>query len=287
MYTHVALQVSDRQRAILREGTLINSKAALGDVFAVQLSIRSLFVRFTGLEGRRSSIFGLTEPDTGDTFAIIFVDKLRLDEAAFTVVADVAIVPLAEDMDPLIDPGLRALTSSNIITHIDLHPSNVAAWKRLLPACVERCRAWSHSENCEYAARGQVPLSLEVAEMPICSCGQGVGLPPDLRAWAACTPLLPFATRAAISPLFCVSYVEPVAIDVDYKEPSTAPTSRESPTISRKIDSNQALGDVCRACSGPGKPKLLACSKCKVVKYCSTVCQRSNWKEHKATCKSS
>lgn len=270
----------------MRGGTLANSKASLGDVFTVQLAIRSLFVRFTGLEGRRSSIFGLTEPDTGDTFAIIFVDKLRLDEAAFTVVADVAIVPLAEDMDPLIDPKLRALTNSNIITHIDLHPSNIAAWKRLLPACVERCRTWSHRDNCEYTARGRVPLSLEVAEMPLCTCGQGVGLPPDLHAWAACAPLLPFATRAAISPLFCVSYVEPVAIDVDY-EPSTATTSRKQQTISRKTDSDQASGDVCRACGGPGKPKLLACSKCKVVKYCSPVCQRNNWKEHKPTCKSS
>ena len=39
------------------------------------------------------------------------------------------------------------------------------------------------------------------------------------------------------------------------------------------------------ACPVCGKSALLTCSRCKKQAYCSKECQRSDWKQHKKTCK--
>eukprot|EP00485_Elphidium_margaritaceum_P008137 CAMPEP_0202693664 /NCGR_PEP_ID=MMETSP1385-20130828/7710_1 /ASSEMBLY_ACC=CAM_ASM_000861 /TAXON_ID=933848 /ORGANISM="Elphidium margaritaceum" /LENGTH=343 /DNA_ID=CAMNT_0049349373 /DNA_START=14 /DNA_END=1045 /DNA_ORIENTATION=+ len=41
---------------------------------------------------------------------------------------------------------------------------------------------------------------------------------------------------------------------------------------------------ICGYC-GKTKEKMLRCSKCKAVYYCSAMCQRPHWKQHKKTCK--
>lgn len=274
--------MSDRQTA-MREVANSDNTTAQDDLLNVKETIHALLVQYAGLQGNRSQIFGLTEPDQGGTYALIFVDKLRLDEAAFTVVADVAVVPLSNDLMPFLEPGLRALStnSSGRVVSIVTRGSEVTAWKRLLPACVERCRTWSHRANCEYVAQGKIPLSVVMDEMPLCSCGRGVGLPPDLRKLAAIKLLLPFATRAAISPLFSVSYIERVAGALNKMKPAAkrpspnAPAPRNAPEVEAG----------CLHCGQPGKPRLLSCSKCKTAKYCSPSCQRNDWKGHKVTCK--
>lgn len=38
----------------------------------------------------------------------------------------------------------------------------------------------------------------------------------------------------------------------------------------------------CRTCAASGN--LKACSRCKAAKYCSTECQKADWKEHKKNC---
>ena len=43
------------------------------------------------------------------------------------------------------------------------------------------------------------------------------------------------------------------------------------------------VGKVCNQC-GKSDVQLKACSKCKIVKYCSKKCQCADWKEHKKTC---
>ena len=40
----------------------------------------------------------------------------------------------------------------------------------------------------------------------------------------------------------------------------------------------------CRKLEDPGQ-LFLACSRCKIVHYCSRSCQHSHWKEHKPVCK--
>jgi len=39
----------------------------------------------------------------------------------------------------------------------------------------------------------------------------------------------------------------------------------------------------CKSC-GTQQPKLLVCSRCEGVRYCSAECQRRDWKEHKPSC---
>ena len=43
----------------------------------------------------------------------------------------------------------------------------------------------------------------------------------------------------------------------------------------------QSASHVCSVCAAPSK---LRCSKCKVRRYCSPKCQKSDWKTHKTTC---
>ena len=38
-------------------------------------------------------------------------------------------------------------------------------------------------------------------------------------------------------------------------------------------------------CVATGKPKLLLCTACKHTNYCSTECQKADWKGHKRMCK--
>jgi hypothetical protein len=50
---------------------------------------------------------------------------------------------------------------------------------------------------------------------------------------------------------------------------------------------SKARSENCWGCESPGKPELLTCSQCKKAKYCSTVCQRQDWRAHKKDCKAS
>ncbi|KAF2120217.1 hypothetical protein BDV96DRAFT_642062 [Lophiotrema nucula] len=43
--------------------------------------------------------------------------------------------------------------------------------------------------------------------------------------------------------------------------------------------------DIEKVCSSCQKPAALKCGRCKFAWYCSAVCQRAHWKEHKSTCK--
>ncbi|TEB19801.1 hypothetical protein FA13DRAFT_1575775, partial [Coprinellus micaceus] len=85
---------------------------------------------------------------------------------------------------------------------------------------------------------------------PICSCGRGKDLGgfADVKEWAA---LKPFVTRLAIGNAIPMSLLKTMPVWHAEK---------------------------------PGQPKLLVCSACKSVRYCSTACQRNHWKQHKSLC---
>ncbi|EGO03813.1 hypothetical protein SERLA73DRAFT_119451 [Serpula lacrymans var. lacrymans S7.3] len=93
---------------------------------------------------------------------------------------------------------------------------------------------------------------------PLCSCGRGKDVEGmnKVNMWK---PLAPYVTRIALSPLFAVSYLETVGRD---------------PEAYR-----------CFVCRGKGKPKLKMCTVCKKVRYCSSECQKKDWKVHKLRCK--
>lgn len=272
---HLGCQMSDRQRTV-REAAICTYTVSEEDLVNVKDTIHALFVLYSGMQGHRSSVFGLCDPDDGGVYILLFIDKLRMDDAAFTVVLDVAVLPLSNELMPRIHPGLCALSAIDKgLIRVVARGSEIAAWKRLLPAFVERCRTWSHRSSCEYVAHGKVPLSVVMDEMPICSCGRGVNLPPSLKDIPGCKLFLPFATRAAISPLFAVSYVERVA-------GAAKDIMRPFQDLANEQPSSGKPG--CFACQGSGNPKLLVCSKCKFGKYCSAACQREDWKKHKAVC---
>ncbi|KAF7355649.1 MYND-type domain-containing protein [Mycena sanguinolenta] len=42
--------------------------------------------------------------------------------------------------------------------------------------------------------------------------------------------------------------------------------------------------DRCYCCNQPGERKLRTCSRCKVARYCSPQCQKSDWPNHKLNC---
>ncbi|KAF8595856.1 hypothetical protein BDV93DRAFT_455988, partial [Ceratobasidium sp. AG-I] len=258
LLTHCVFQLSDRERAVGEsvknnpENVLINLKE----------SMHTMVTHYAGISGGPTRVFALSEPTKGTgVYTVVMIGGIRLDLAASTVVLDAAIVPLSMEKMPLLLPGVRALHAHDKgYEQLITQGAEATAWKKLLPAFVERCRTWSHTPNCEYAAHGGVPLSLEVERSPICSCGQGIGFEAaewDISWWKG---LLPYATRAAISPIFAVSYLE--------------------------SNANSHSETACWSCGGPGQPNLLSCGKCKKARYCSSTCQLQDWKGgHKKACK--
>ncbi|KAG8692373.1 hypothetical protein FRC08_009820 [Ceratobasidium sp. 394] len=241
---------------------------------AVKSTIESIANIFAGTWGERATVFGLCEPfDPGSFYAILLVGGIRLDLASFTIVIDTAVVPAAS-------PLLSKLMKTQKTPH-RLSPRNdeATAWKGLLPAFVERARTWTHTANCEYTSSGQIPISLDSGGDILCSCGAGIGFEADDWKIPEWKDLLPFATRAAISPLFSVPYMDSIALTVNQVQGGMLGEPLEGQTTRWKDT------PVCWACGKPGKPELLACSACKTAKYCSSACQRKDWKHHKKDCK--
>ncbi|KAF8597029.1 hypothetical protein BDV93DRAFT_569974 [Ceratobasidium sp. AG-I] len=263
--SHSALQLSDRERAMHDSDS--KSKAAPENVFLnIKESIHALVMHCSGVQGDKTRALGLCEPSNGGIYAILLVGALRLDLASLTVLLDTDIIPLSQNRMSIMALSIQKLQNDTPVMQIKTVGHEAVAWKKLLPAYVERCRTWRHKPNCEYKSHDAVPLSVELDQTPICTCGEGLGFSSsewNVRSWKG---LLRFATRAAISPLFSVSYIETVAGAV-----KSLPVKTPS--------------EACWSCGGPGKPTLSACSKCKKARYCSTECQHRDWKTHKASCK--
>lgn len=89
------------------------------------------------------------------------------------------------------------------------------------------------------------------------------------------------------------------------KEPTPEPTTEPTPTEHEKASSEEKtepqpetdanhkpvflseavlLRKACSGCGCDDKP-LMNCAACGQVAYCGAVCQKSNWSEHKGTCK--
>ena len=152
---------------------------------------------------------------------------------------------------------------------INVDDDELRLWREVLPAMVERCRQWEHRPSCEYKAKAQIPLSIKNGQPLLCSCGNGtlpLRLISGIPKWDVVSK---HAVRVAISPSFSIPFVEQIF------EASRA-------QIAADIFDNR-----CRNCgkekSGEGA-NLLRCSRCSIAKYCSSKCQRADWKEHKKLC---
>ncbi|KAJ6608100.1 hypothetical protein B0H10DRAFT_2068943, partial [Mycena sp. CBHHK59/15] len=246
---HLAWMLSARERKLTK--THENDALAL-----VKDTIHTILHHASGTAGgplRR--VFALRDKPSTECDTILFVSDVRFDLASHTVVCDAYVLPLIPELMNTIHSDFDKLVGEGNIFNVGVYGVEMKAWKQLLPALAERCRSWSHTRNCEYASRGRIPLSAEMHDNPLCSCGRGKDVEgmEKVKTWKKFAPLV---TRIAMAPLFAVSYLEPVV-----RDPNTSRCS------------------VCR-----GKPTK-ECSECKRVRYCSRYCQRKDWDAHKPKCK--
>ena len=259
---HLGLSFSDQEQ----------KSRATGENHRVAADLKkSISAVFLGSSGLKKRTFGLSNPTIG-VYAFIFVDALRLDLASSqTVVADACVIPLNEKNAPKVIATLR----QHGFTTIPTLDGEMEAWKALLPTFAERCRTWKHDDRCEYQKRG-IPAwdqcSSNKLASPLCQCGLGKDLG-TFALPAAWKEIQSEATGVAIAPLFPFSFLQSPLEDVD--KDTEIPGQAET-----------MLGTVaaCRYCSGPGKPALLVCSRCKKTKYCSQKCQKAHWGTHKPEC---
>ncbi|KAI0053737.1 hypothetical protein FA95DRAFT_1481088 [Auriscalpium vulgare] len=272
---HVTLMMSDRERRSV-SASLVKQQSAQQTLIDIKESLHAMYVRFTGLQGDgHHAVYALNEASMGGMYTLIFIADLRLDVAANTAALDAYVLPITHELVNRITPFIQRLNAGRdrpvLVNTVD---NEMRSWKSLLPALAERARhSWKHTSTCEYLKAGKAPVSLEYAENPLCSCGNGKDVEAFRRVseWAEFSPLV---TRIALSPLFAVSYLEEVGQDLSQLGFSSGPST----------PSQTPLPGVCAACGGSGKPRLLSCARCKNIGYCTAVCQRGHWRLHKANC---
>lgn len=269
MSMHLSLMSSDREE---RLSALASSTLFTGDVILdIKQSLENIFA--IAVKTIKTQIIGLNEPSCGGIYTLIFINYFRLDLSSHSIVVDVSVLPVTNEMRPTLDAMLRRITPSHSLTSVITIGDEVKAWKRLLPVLVERCRDWKHLDGCEYIKQGSIPLSVDFAESPICSCGRGKSTDSFTQA-RKCEEIVPFVTRAAIGPIFAASFIEPVGTSRMAEISGALPDSKVS-----------GIPGQCARCGGSGKPKLLLCGKCKKVSYCGSACQKEDWRTHKSRCR--
>jgi hypothetical protein len=250
---HTSSILSIRERDSLKEGADSDHLALVKD------NIRGILRMASGTMDVTKQVFLFQDEDEtkdpGIDGMVLFVRHVRYDVPASTVVCDGFVLIEREGITEEVDKRLdKLLSDEEEIHYVSLRKGEAVLWRQLIPAFSERCRTWSHTQNCERPKDGS-----STAEHPwICQCGRGQDT--DVMAEEADWKVFaPFTTRVALSPLFAVSYLEHVL-----RQPS-----------------NQR----CVACGGKGKPKLQVCTSCKNTRYCSKECQKRDWQAHKTVCK--
>ncbi|KAH8833248.1 hypothetical protein DL96DRAFT_717367 [Flagelloscypha sp. PMI_526] len=257
--SHISLAFSDREKAS-RERDV----SSAGAMVNVKDTLHCLFLK--AIEAGSSRVFGFINPEGSGFYLLLYLNEIRLDLAAHTIVVDAAVLPLSPTLARSHVHVIESIANSDSKRMIPIvtKGSEVQAWNYLLPVFVERCRTWQHKDQCAYKRVGHTPVSTEFASNPLCDCGIGVDLGERLTQDLTWKPLRPYMTRIAISPLFAVSWLDPVGAFM-----------------------GQPAADHCATC-GKGASemggKLLKCAKCKAVSYCGKECQKKDWKVHKNQC---
>ncbi|KAJ7186777.1 hypothetical protein C8R46DRAFT_981063 [Mycena filopes] len=248
---HLAWMLSARERKLTK--THENDSLAL-----VKDTIHTIFRHASGTAGPIRRVFGLRDKPSTECDTIIFISDVRFDLASHTLICDGYVLPLTPALMNEIRGDFGKLVREGDIFNVGVYGDEMRAWKQLLPSFAERCRSWRHTDNCEYASKRKVPLSLEMHLNPLCTCGRGKDVE-GMKSVPLGRKFAHLVTRIAMSPLFALSYLEPVVRD---------------PEAGR-----------CSVCRGKGKPRMKKCAVCTKVRYCSQECQRADWESHKPRCK--
>ncbi|KIK55168.1 hypothetical protein GYMLUDRAFT_48134 [Collybiopsis luxurians FD-317 M1] len=275
---HLSFAASEYERGVISGGEDPRRSKPLTDV---KETLQGMFVQFTEIQGGpRISVFVLKDPvEGGGIYAALFLSSLRLDLSSHSIVLDGYVLPITKTLPKDVLQDLANLGMS--VSQVMAVGQEMRAWKQLIPALVERCRqTWMHQDDCEYIKTGRVPLSYAIGENVICHCGQGRDVEGMLRKkeWKR---FAPFSTRIAISPLYAVSYMDSVVGNLFRKNDRKAGAEEASKKLG-ELSLSESHGEGCRKCGSNGQ--LLACGRCKKVKYCSKKCQQDDWKTHKRLC---
>jgi len=218
----------------------------------------------------RCSIFRIE--DTHGTVAIVMVHAIRMDLSNQTVFLDAAVIPMLNTLAKECTAAVEGLADTDMVTFI-VSDQEALFWKHLLPAFAERCRQWQHKPSCEYKQQDMIPICTVPEESFMCGCGLGTFPDGYLENLEAFKSLARFSVRVAIPVIF----PSPVSRD------STAPGLPAN--INEPSHQKQDCCNVCSARkSSDGKP-LQKCAGCKVTLYCSSACQKKDWKKgHKQLC---
>ncbi|KAJ2917519.1 hypothetical protein MD484_g2895, partial [Candolleomyces efflorescens] len=243
----------------------------------MQESVVHLFVNFLDKFKGKPALINLADPENGGVYTMFFVNCVRVDLTAHTIVVDGCVLPITiallsrKPIQKAIQDLHFSSSSPELNVQIKTPAYEVPWWKAFLPTVVERCRTWSHdSDKCEYKTEGRIPRSLKMEEDPLCGCGRGknLGKFEEVEAWKS---FRPYVTRVAIGFPFPTSDQGDTTAELmkGMRDAEERPTGKT---------------ELCQRCGKPGKPKLLICSRCKGVKYCSAGCQKADWKAHKGAC---
>ncbi|KAL9124897.1 MAG: hypothetical protein Q9217_005825 [Psora testacea] len=265
-------------------------------------SINTLFSSFAGSNatwnshnsGKRWQTFQLSINQSCHT--ILFATALHQDLDLSSIVLEAFVLPLTIPKVMAMGQALYNLQEAAQPCGIHVTSAETVLWKRLLPALAERCRTYPHKPSCEYRRPGaKIPLSVEEAENPLCSCGEGqisgsefAQMGGGLSAWK---PFAKHVTRIAISPIFPVPFVENSMSDIRKRmHPSfasgtggKAAASMESLLVGGGGQVSAGDASKCDHC-GKGGGSLKTCGRCGRVRYCGGVCQKAAWREHKKGC---
>ncbi|KAL7781403.1 hypothetical protein V8C43DRAFT_298404 [Trichoderma afarasin] len=267
--TLTSLQFSVKERQ-LRDG--VDTSGIAADVRVnFKESLFTMFMVSSGVQGSQTGLIFIKHPQKGGIQAVILVSALRLDGDTASVVLDAAIIPFSLKMleSEALRTFLYELDPMGGCTMV-VNDEELALWKKTIPSLVERCRTWNHLPSCEYKRDGAtVPLSFEHGQQWLCSCGNGQ-LPIDFVALPFWEKAAEYAVRIAISPMYSVPFVEPV-IDEKKLVVKESPDEIEQCNTCGKTEQLDGL-------------KLKKCKGCMKISYCSTECQRQDWKQHKREC---
>jgi hypothetical protein len=257
---HIGSMLSHRERSLRKK------QSDADPLMLVKDTIHAIMVNTAGTQGhptpRKRQLFSLANTDrrNNNSDTIIFVNEIKYDLSTHTVVLDAFVFNGTDSLVRRLGGPIGNLFDRGELCQIAVREAEIAAWKRLFPALVERCRtgSWTHGPNCEYVSEGRIPRTEEMEADPLCNCGRGkdVGPMKQNKLWA---PFAPHVTRFALSPLFGVSYLESIVRDPAKKR--------------------------CFVCRQPKHSGLQECVGCHNVRYCSRECQKKDWPSHKKICK--